>query len=55
MLLLCIRRCIFSFVYVMYLKICFLFVWKANKVEGWEYDVFMNDFHLCTLESAWSQ
>ena len=27
---------------------------KANKVEVWEYDVFMNDFHLCTLESAWS-
>ena len=28
---------------------CFLFVWKANKVEVGEYDVFMNDFHLCTL------
>ena len=32
-------------------KYCFLFVCKANKVEVGEYD----DFHLCTLESAWSQ
>ena len=36
-------------------KYCFSFVWKANKVEVGEYDVFMNDFHLCTFESAWSQ
>ena len=36
-------------------KCYLLFVWKANKVETGEYDVFMNDFHLCTLESAWSQ
>ena len=32
---------LFSFVY-------FLFVLKSNKVKV----VFMNDFHLCTLESA---
>ena len=36
-------------------KYCFLFVWKANKVEVGEDDVFMNDFHLCTLKTAWSQ
>ena len=35
-------------------KYYFLFVWKANKVEVRENDVFMNDFHLCTLELAWS-
>ena len=39
----------------MYLNIASLFVWKANKVEVWEYDVFMNDFYLCTLETARSQ
>ena len=36
-------------------KYCFLFLWKANKFEVGEYDVFMNDFHLCTLETARSQ
>ena len=36
-------------------KYCFLFVWKANKVEVREYDMFMNDFHLCPLETARSQ
>ena len=36
-------------------KYCFLFVWKANKVEIGEYDVIMNDFHLCTLETTRSQ
>ena len=36
-------------------KYCFLFVWKTNKVEVGEYDVFMNDFHLRTLETARSQ
>ena len=51
--LLSIRRCIsFSFCMCNVSKYCFLFVWKANKVEVGEYDVFMNDFHLCTLESA---
>ena len=36
-------------------KYCFLFVWKANKVEVGEYHVFMSDFHLCTLETTRSQ
>ena len=36
-------------------KYCFLFMWKANKVEVGECDVFMNDYHLCTLETARSQ
>ena len=45
----------FFFVYLLYLKFCFLFVWKANKVEVGEYDVFMNDIHLCTLATARSQ
>ena len=53
--LLCIRRCIsFFFCICNVSKYYFLFVWKANKVEVGEYDVFMNDFHLCTLESAGS-
>ena len=30
-------------------------MWKANKVEVGEYDVLMNDFQLCTLETARSQ
>ena len=53
--LLCIRRCIsFFFCICNVCKYYFLFVWEAKKVEAGEYDVFMNDFHLCTLESAWS-
>ena len=53
--LLCIRRCIyFLFCICNVSKYYFLFVWKANKVKVGEYGVFMNDFHLCTLESAWS-
>ena len=44
-------------VYFFFLCICHVskFVWKENKVKVGEYDVLMNDFHLCTLESAWSQ
>ena len=54
--LLCIRRCIsFFFCICNVSKYCFLFVRKANTVEVGEYDVFMNDFHLCTLETARSQ
>ena len=54
--LLCIRRCIsFFFCICNVSKYCFLFVWKANKVEVGEFDVFINDFHLCTPETARSQ
>ena len=46
---------LFSFVRICYIsKYCFLFVWKANKVKVVDLVVFMNDFHLCTLESATS-
>ena len=47
-------NCFFLFCICNVSKYYFLFVWKANKVEVGEYDVFMNDFHVCTLESAWS-
>ena len=54
--LLCIRRCISVFFCICNVsKYCFLFVWKANKVEVGEHDVFMNAFHLCALETVRSQ
>ena len=53
--LLCIRLCVSLFICICNIsKYCFSFVWKANKVKLGEYVVFMNDFHFCTLESAWS-
>ena len=51
---------VYSTVQSLFLLICvcnlskyyFLFVWKANNVKVKDLVKFMDDFHLCTLESA---